>query len=104
MQATITARRFNLDRQLRDYIEGKTEKLRRVYDGIIGLEIVLGWEKTSRYTEFIISVQNKQIIIKETAEDLRKSFDVALDRAQRQLKRYKEKSNGLPKRRKEHAA
>ena len=92
MQATITARRFNLDNSLREYIEGKVAKFRRFHDGIIGLEVILGWEKASRYTKFVINVQNKQIVVKENAEELRESFDLALDRAVVQLKRYKDKA------------
>lgn len=91
MQMTITARRFNLKEDLREHIETKISKLRRIYDGIIGLEVILGWEKSDRYTEFIINVQNRQIVIKETAEEYRKSFDLALDRALRQVKRHKDK-------------
>lgn len=92
MQATITARRFNLESSLRDYIENKVAKFRRIHDSIIGLEVVLGWEKTTKYTKFIINVQNKQIVIRESADELRESFDLALDRAVSQLKRYKSKN------------
>ncbi len=91
MNLSITARRFKLKDDLRSYVEEKAKKLDRFYDGIIDTEIVLGWEKLIRYTEMRINVNGKQIIIKEEAEELRKSFDLALDRAERQLKKFKEK-------------
>ncbi len=91
MNLTITARRFKIKDDLKSYVEEKTQKLGRFYDGILDVEVVLGWEKLSRYTELRIGVYNKQIIVKEVADEMRKSFDLALDRAERQLKRYKEK-------------
>ncbi|MCB0289315.1 MAG: ribosome-associated translation inhibitor RaiA [Calditrichaeota bacterium] len=97
MQMTITARHFTLKDELKAYIEPKAAKLRRYYDGIIDMEIVLGWEKASRYTEFRINVHNKQIVIKESAEEIRKSFDLALGKAQRQIKRYKDKNGQIDK-------
>jgi putative sigma-54 modulation protein len=91
MNLTITARRFKIKDDLKSYVEEKTQKLGRFYDGILDVEVVLGWEKLSRYTELRIGVYNKQIVVKEVADEMRKSFDLALDRAERQLKRYKEK-------------
>ncbi|MCB9087421.1 MAG: HPF/RaiA family ribosome-associated protein [Calditrichae bacterium] len=40
---------------------------------------------------------NKQIVIKESAEEIRKSFDLALGKAQRQIKRYKDKNGQIDK-------
>lgn len=91
MNFNITARRFKLKDDLKSYVEEKAKKLDRYYDNILDLEIILGWEKLNRYTEMRINVYNKQIVIKEVSDEIRKSFDLALDRAERQLKKYKEK-------------
>jgi putative sigma-54 modulation protein len=91
MNFNITARRFKLKDDLRDYVEGKAKRLDRFYDHILDIEVILGWEKLNRYTEMRINVYNKQIVIKEVSDEIRKSFDLALNRAERQLKRYKEK-------------
>lgn len=91
MNLTITARHFKMKDQLRNYVNEKAVKLDRYYDGIVDLEVILGWEKLTRYAELRISVNNKQIIIKEISDDIRKAFNLALSRAERQLKRYKER-------------
>jgi putative sigma-54 modulation protein len=91
MSLTITARHFKLKDDLRNYVEEKTKKLNRYYTGIVDLDVILGWEKLTRYSEIRINVQGKQIIIKEVSDEIRKSFDLALDRAERQLRKYKEK-------------
>ncbi|UCF64338.1 MAG: ribosome-associated translation inhibitor RaiA [bacterium] len=91
MNLTITARHFKLQDDLKAYVEEKVRKLDRYYENILDIDVVLGWEKLNRYTELRINVFSKQIVIKETSDEIRKSFDVAMDRAERQLKRYKEK-------------
>lgn len=91
MNLNITSRRFKLKENLRNYVEEKAGKLNKYYDGIIKIEVILGWEKLMRIAEIKINVNGKQIVIKETSDELRKSFDLALDRAERQLKRYKSK-------------
>lgn len=91
MNLTITARHFKLKDDLRAYVEEKSRKLSRFFDGIIDTEVILGWEKQSRYVEMIIKVHKDRIVIKEQTDDLRKSFDLALDKAERQLKKFKEK-------------
>ena len=91
MNFTITARHFKLKDDLRDYIEEKSQRLNRFYEGIIDTEVILGWEKQLRYVELKIKVNNGQIILKEESDDLRKSFDLILDKAERQLKKHKQK-------------
>lgn len=99
MNLTITARHFKLKEDLKHYVESKVQKLDKFYDGIVDVEVVLGWEKLIRYTELRINVNSKQIVLKEESDEMRKSFDLALDRAERQLKRHKEKQRrpGKPK-------
>ncbi|MBN2367189.1 MAG: ribosome-associated translation inhibitor RaiA [Calditrichaeota bacterium] len=91
MNFTITARHFKMKEDLKDYVEAKVKKLDRFYDNILDMDVILGWEKLNRYTEIRINVNNKQIVIKEMSDEIRKSFDTALERAERQLKRYKDK-------------
>ncbi len=97
MNLTITARHFKLKDDLRAYVEEKSRKLTRFFDGIIDMEVILGWEKQTRYVEMIIKVHKDRIVIKETTEDLRKSFDLVLDKAERQLKKHKEKLRDIEK-------
>lgn len=91
MNLTITARRFKLPDDLRDYIEEKSQRLTRYYENILDTEVILGWEKQARYAELKINANGTPVVLKETSEDLRKSFDLVLDKAERQLKRTKNK-------------
>jgi putative sigma-54 modulation protein len=91
MNFKITARHFKMKDDLKNYVEEKIKKLDRFYDNILDIDVILGWEKLNRYTELRINVFNKQIVIKEMSDEIRKSFDLALERGERQLKRYKDK-------------
>jgi putative sigma-54 modulation protein len=91
MNFKITARHFKMKDDLKNYVEEKIKKLDRFYDNILDIDVILGWEKLNRYTELRINVFSKQIVIKEMSDEIRKSFDLALERAERQLKRYKDK-------------
>lgn len=92
MNFTITARHFKLSEELKQYIEEKIHKLNRFHDGILGAEVLLGFEKQQKYVELKVNVNNKQIVLKEESEDFRKSFDIVKDKAERQLKRHKAKT------------
>ena len=93
MDLNITARHFKLKPDLRDYIEGKMAKLPKFHEKIINANVILGWEKLSRNVEIRLNVYNDNIIVAEKSEDLRKSFDLAIDRTERQLVKYKKRNS-----------
>jgi putative sigma-54 modulation protein len=97
MNFNITARHFKLNDDLREYVEAKARKLDRFHENILDIDVILGWEKLNRYSELRIKVSNKKIVVKEVSDDIRKSFDFALDRAERQIKKYKEKLRNTSK-------
>lgn len=91
MKTTITARHFQLEEELHDYMLSKLERLNRFSDNITSAELILGWEKQIRYAELKLGLSSSTIVVKEESEDLRKSFDLLMDKAERQLKKYKDK-------------
>ena len=92
MELAITSRRFKLKDDLRGHVETKSQKLSRYHDGIVGMEVILSLDKQDHIAELILKVNNGRIVVKESSEDLRKSFDLAMDKAERQLKRHKAKN------------
>ncbi len=91
MDLSITARHFKLNDNLKSYISEKMGKLPKVHEKIINANVILDWEKQNRNVEIRLNVHNDNIIIEEKSDDLRKSFDLALDRIERQLVRYKDR-------------
>ena len=95
MRFNITARRFKLSEELRQFTESETDRLRKYYDGIIDAEVILGWEKKLRVAEIKIAVFGTVLTAKEESEDMRIAVRDAVDKLERQLIKYKDKLRGF---------
>ena len=56
MRITITARRFKLPENIKNYTQREVMRLEKYYDGIIDAEVVLSWEKFYRMAEIKMRV------------------------------------------------
>ena len=77
---------------LRDYAIEKVGNLERYFDGIISVEVTMDVEKERRIAQIFAHLIHKKIV-KATAEseNMYTSIDQALDKVERQLKRFKDK-------------
>ena len=91
MRINITARHFRISRKLKTYAKKEVFRLKKYYEPIIDVDIILGWEKKDRMAEINISVYGTVLTAHERSEDMRKSIDRAVDKLERQLKKYKDK-------------
>jgi putative sigma-54 modulation protein len=91
MHITFTARHFKATNRLKEYSEKKVTRLKRYYDGIIECEIILDYEKLDQIAEIAIKVYGQRLVAIEKSEDIFKSIDAAVDKLERQVKKYKEK-------------
>ena len=95
MRINITARHFKLSKELKSYAEKEVLRLKRYYEPIIDVEIILSWEKKDRLAEVNIGVYGTVLTAHERSGDMRKSIDRAVDKLERQLKRYKDRRRGF---------
>ena len=91
MQINITARKFTLNDDIRDYVEKEVSSLSKFYDGIMEADVVLGWEKRMRLVEITLNANGTLFIGKASSENMKKSIDSAVEKLERQLKKFKEK-------------
>ena len=91
MRINITARHFKLSEMLKTHAESEVRRLKKYYDGIIDTEIILGWEKKNRIAEIAISVYGTKLTAHERSEDMVKSINLAVDKLERQLIKYKDR-------------
>ena len=91
MKIDVTARNFKLGKKLREYTENEIERLEKHYDGILDCQVILEKIKTDNVAEIILRVYRKNLVTKETSEDMFKSVDGAADKMRRRLKKYKQK-------------
>ncbi len=92
MQITVTGRHFEISDPLRQHIETKIRKLTRYLDGITDVSVVLSVEKHRHIAEMNLLIKGKSPIrgVEET-HDMYLSVDTALDKIERQIRRYKDK-------------
>ena len=95
MRVNITARRFKLSDDLKLYTEKAVYRLKKYYEPIIDVDIILSWEKKDRIAEINISVYGNTLTAHERSSDMRKSIDRAVNKLERQLKKYKDKTRGF---------
>lgn len=93
MRINFTTRHFKSSDNVRDYAEKKVQRLSRYYDRIIDCEIVLDREKLNYVAEMFVKVYSQKLVAQERSEDIYKSIDLAVDKLERQLKKFKGKLN-----------
>jgi putative sigma-54 modulation protein len=93
----IVARNMRLTDNTREYVEKKAAKLERHLPGIDEIRVELVHEKSARSATdrqvAQITVRGKGFILRteERSDDLNGAFDLAFDKIQRQIERYKGK-------------
>ena len=93
MRILFTARHYKAPASLKEFAEQEVQRLTRYYDGILECEIILDYEKQTQVAEIILSVHGQRLAAIEKSEDIRKSITLAVDKLERQLKKYKKKWN-----------
>jgi putative sigma-54 modulation protein len=91
MRVNLTARHFRLSDRLKAYAQDQVKRLKKYYTGILTCDIILDHEKQTQIAEVVIHVYGTQLTVREKSEDMYKSINLAVDKLERQLKKYKEK-------------
>ncbi len=94
MNISITARHFKAHESLREYAFQEIQKLEKYYDGIISAEIIFSYEKAQnsiKNVELIVAVQGTVLKALDKSDDYAKSLDMAIDKMESQIKKYKDK-------------
>ncbi len=92
MQFHFTARKFKAHATLKAHAADAVSRLPRYYDGIVRGDVVLGFERplnSVKWAEVTIHVHGNVLTAREQSEDFIKSIDLALQKLERQLSKYK---------------
>ncbi len=91
MNISTTARHYDLPPALRDYAESRVAGLKKYFDQIVTAHIIFTVEKYRHRAEITLHVNGRDFVGIEESDDMYVSFDAALDKLERQLRRHKEK-------------
>ncbi len=94
MQIHISARHIKQTKALRDYVDEKVGRAQRYFDHIVWAQVILEVEKKAHRCEVVIHASRQTFRASATGADLYAAVDLATDRIDSQLKKYKEKIRG----------
>jgi len=97
MKVTIQSVNFNIDKDLKVFIEDKLEVLDKFYDRIIGVEIFLKVQSTSdkdnKETEIVLKVPGNDVVVSKKSKTFEEGIKLNIEALKRSLKKIKEKQN-----------
>lgn len=93
MQINISARHGQLNAETQERIREKVEKLRRLFDRVSAIEVMVNLEhRENPSVELRVSVErNEDFVAAESAVTVTAALDGAIHKAEQQLRRHKEK-------------
>ena len=91
MRLNFTARHYKSSPRLKEYAQNEVSRLEKFYDGIISCEVVLDYQKDIQIAEVHLTVYGQILTVVEKSDDIYKSIDLAVQKMERKLQRYKEK-------------
>lgn len=93
MQMNLTGHHVEITDALRDYVNGKFEKLERHSDQLGIVHVVLAVEKSVQRAEATVHVRGHDLFADAEAENMYAAIDALIDKLDRQVIKFKEKQN-----------
>jgi len=94
MNLSISGHHLEVTPALRDYVSQKLERITRHFDRVIDVKVFLSVDKLEQKAEINIHVPGKEIFAESSHTDLYAAIDTLADKVDRQVLKYKNKSNG----------
>ncbi len=91
MNLSITGHHLEVTPALRDYVTQKVERIRRHFDRVIDVKVLLTVDKLVQKAEITLHVKGKEIHVTSEDNDLYAAIDALTDKLDRQVVKYKEK-------------
>ena len=96
MNLTISGHHLEVTSAIRDYVQGKLERITRHFDHVIDIAVILSvdnlTEKEKRQkAEINLRMSGKTVHVESLAQDLYAAIDTLIDKLDRQVMKYKDK-------------
>jgi putative sigma-54 modulation protein len=91
MNLTVSGRHFEITPPIRDYVEQKLARVKRHFDHVIDLHVILSVEKATQKAEVELHVRGKDLFCAVEGSDMYAAIDTLADKLDRQVLRHKEK-------------
>ena len=91
MQINLTGQNIQITDSLRSYVTGKFDRIKRHFDHLIDVHVVLKVIKIDQLAEATVKASGKSIFAEASATDMYAAIDSMVDRLDRQIIKHKEK-------------
>ncbi len=92
MQLNVSGHHIEVTESLREYVATKIEKIERHFDLVSDVSCILTVEKLRHKAEATAKVNGGTIYVDNTEEDMYAAIDGLVDKLDRRVRKYKEKS------------
>jgi putative sigma-54 modulation protein len=94
MNLHLTGHHLEITPAIREYATGKFGKIKRHFDNVIDVNIILSVEKMQQKAEATVHLSGKDVFVECTDENLYAAIDTLVDKLDRQVLKHKEKLSG----------
>jgi len=96
MNLTISGHHMAITPSIRDYVAGKLSRIRRHFDHVIDVSVILSVDHLARQAEVSCHIAGKDIVTKSHDPDLYAAIDAVADKLDRQIIKYKDRLHAHP--------
>jgi len=93
MQLDLSGHHVEITDALREYTTTKFEKIKRHFDKVIDVHVILTVEKLEQKAEATIQLNGSKIFAEDTEENMYAAIDGLVDKLDRQVIKHKQKTN-----------
>lgn len=91
MQVSITGRHLEVTDSLKAYVEEKISKLKRHFDHVTDVHVILEVEKMLQKAEATVQISGATLFAEDHQDDMYVAIDSMVDKLDRQIIKHKEK-------------
>ena len=92
MPIEVTARHMHVNVDVQDYARRKASELVDEFSRIEHIHVILDHQKRQNVAEIVVQAKNRiRLEASESSENMRVAIDVAADKAEKQLRRLRDK-------------
>jgi len=91
MNLNLTGRHLEITPAIREHVIGKLDKVKRHFDNVIDINVILSVDKLQQKAEASVHVSGKTIFAETQDSNLYSAIDALADSLDRQVLKHKEK-------------
>jgi len=92
----ISGHHMAITPSIRGYVAGKLSRIRRHFDHVIDVSVILSVDHLARQAEVRCHIAGKDIVAKSDDPDLYAAIDAVADKLDRQIIKYKDRLHAHP--------